>query len=132
MLVSESSQSRLLLVSSALDVEKYRIDHILFVSVEVTGDECPLLQLPLRRGEARQVQDQRHQPEVRTAVNNQVILLLSVRTGSLDLSVPRSALSSLNMRERSSDGRSRGAVRSTDFSINGIERFKNRSRLVTR
>ena len=64
MLVSESSQSRLLLVSSALDVEKYRIDHILFVSVEVTGDECPLLQLPLRRGEARQVQDQRHQSEV--------------------------------------------------------------------
>ena len=51
----------------------------------------------------------------------------------LSASLPRPPMSSLKTRQRSSDITSaRTAIRSTDFSINGIERFKNRERLMSR
>ena len=51
----------------------------------------------------------------------------------VSVSLPRSPMASLKTRQRSSDITSaRTAVRSTDFTINGIERLKNRERLMSR
>merc|ERR550532_1398528 len=59
----------------------------------------------------------------------------SMRSSSMDVSASlgRSTVSSLKTRQRSSDLTSaRTVIRSSDFSINGIERLKNRERLIAR
>ena len=64
-----------------------------------------------------------------------IVVIFSMRSSSMDVSVAlaRSPISSLKTRQRSSDITSvRTAIRSTDFSINGIERLKNRERLLSR
>merc|ERR1712088_215588 len=61
--------------------------------------------------------------------------MFSMRSSSMDVtaSLGRSTVSSLKTRQRSSDLTSaRTAIRSSDFSINGIERLKNRERLISR
>ena len=64
-----------------------------------------------------------------------IVVMFSMRSSSMDVtaSLGRSTVSSLKTRQRSSDLTSaRTAIRSSDFSINGIERLKNRERLIAR